>query len=579
MQLLDGHLNASRWEDARLLAHKLLKLAPGNPEYLFRMGVAVNGLGQAQEAAEWLGKAIAQDPGNADYHFTQALLWVNANQFDKAIAAYGHAIAHRPTFAQAHSNLGDALSKQNRFDEAIASYHQAIALMPQAGQIHSNLGLALQRVGRMAEALACFDQALTLEPGLIVAASNGLMASLYYHGYTAEQVFARHLAFAQRFEAPLKANWRPHTNDRSPQRRLRLGYVSADLRAHPVANFFEPIFMRHDKSRFEVFVYSNNAYRDAVTERFAAAADHWRACGPWSDVQLANAIRADQIDLLVDLSGHTAGNRLLALARKPAPVQVTWIGYPNTTGLAAMDYRLTDDNLDPPGLTDAFHTERLVRLPSLFPFQPAPESPPVTPLPALAAPVFTLACLNNMAKVNEAVVAVWSRLLLALPQARLLLGNAGNHSTQRWLLALFAAQGIGPERLSLRAKLGMAQYLALHGEIDLMLDPFPYTGGTSTMHSLWMGVPVVTLAGDRSASRQGASALSMVGLPEFIAKNEQEYIDTVLHWAADPDALNRLRQDLRQRMAAIQDDPGRFTRAVEQALADMWARWCEFPAD
>lgn len=239
-----------------------------------------------------------------------------------------------------------------------------------------------------------------------------------------------------------------------------------------------------------------------------------------------------------------------------------------------MDYRLTDANLDPPGLTDAWHTERLVRLPNLLPFQPSADCPAVTLLPGLTAPVFTLASLNNMAKLNEAVVATWSRILLTLPQARLVLGNAGNPSTQRWLLGLFAAHGIGAERLSLRAKMDMTQYLALHGEIDLALDPFPYNGGTTSMHSLWMGVPVVTLGGNQTAGRQGASAMSIAGLPQFIARDEQDYVDIALRWASDLPALNELRQGLRARMASVQTNPDQFVRAVDQALLDMWARWC-----
>lgn len=572
---VDEYLQAARWADAKHLLQILLKLSPRNPGFLQRMSVVCNALNEVETAIEWLLKAIKEDLNNPDYHFMLGILYFNATKFDEAIAAYGQAIAHRPTFAEAHSNLGDVFCKKARFDEAIQSYQTAISLMPSAGQIYNNMGLALQRLGRSFDAIASFDRAQELEPRLVTAASNGLLASLYYHGYTAKQVFERHLEFARRFEDPLKVNWRPHTNERSTNRRLRLGYVSADLHNHSVANFAEPIITHHDKERFEVFFYYNNNYCDAVTARFQAAADGWRICTSWSDAQLSEAIRTDKIDILFDLSGHTGGNRLLTFARKPAPIQITWIGYPGTTGLSAMDYRFTDDNIDPPGTPDAFDTEKLVRLPATYPFQPPDESPPVSPLPALTASVFTVAYLGNMAKLNEKVIATWSRILLALPHARLLLGNAGNQSTQNWLLGVFAQHGIGTERLLLHSKIDLAQILKLSSQIDIALDTFPYNGATASMFGLWMGVPVVTLRGDRTVARLGTSILSRFDLTQFIANSESQYVDIVLQWAAGLPALSALRKSLRGRMEGIQDDPDQFRHAVERALIDMWVRWCE----
>lgn len=572
------YIREERWLEAEPLVQKLLKLFPRDAGVLYYRGTICRGLGQKKEAVDWLQQAVKRAPDNADYPWALGIALVDAGQIDQAITAFRQTVAIKPSLVNAHVCLANALSRQSRFDEAVAVCRNALATCPESldlAKCHSELGVQYLRLGQIEKALASFDCALEIDPDCVEIASNGLMASLYYHGYTAQQVFERHLAFAQRFEAPLKVHWRPHPNERSTERRLRIGYVSADLHNHSVANFAEPIITHHDKERFEVFFYYNNSYSDAVTERFQAAADGWRSCVTWSDAQLAEAIRADKIDILVDLSGHTGGNRLLAFARKPAPIQITWIGYPGTTGLAAMDYRFTDDNIDPPGMSEAFDTERLVRLPATFPFQPPDESPPVSPLPALTSSVFTVACLSNMAKLNEKVVAAWARILLALPQARLLLGNAGNQSTQDWLLGLFAQHGIGPERLVLHTKIDLAQILKLSGQIDLLLDTFPYNGATASMFGLWMGVPVVTLRGDRTVARLGAAIMARFGLSQFVARDEQDYMDIVLRWAQDLPALEALRQSLRPRMEGIQDDPGQYKHAVEQALVDMWARWCE----
>ncbi len=569
------YVRAERWDEAQPLVEKLLKLSPGDAGLLYYRGAICRGLGQYSEAVDWLERSVKREPDNADYQLALGAARIETGRIDQAIVAFQKAVACKPSFIKAYVFLSNALFRQGRFDEAVAICRQALVVSPDSAECHSEFGVQLIRLGQIGQALASFDRALELDPDCMAAASNRLLASLYYHGYTAQQVFERHLGFAQRFEAPLKVHWRAHDNDRNTNRRLRLGYVSADLRDHSVANFAEPIIAHHDKERFEVFFYYNNNQRDAVTARFQAAADGWRSCASWSDTQLAEAIRADKIDILVDLSGHTGGNRLLTFARKPAPIQITWIGYPGTTGLAAMDYRFTDANIDPPGTSEAFGTERLVHLPATFPFQPPDASPPVSPLPALASSVFTLAYLGNMAKLNEVVIATWARILLALPQARLMLGNAGNQSTQDWLLGLFSSHGVGAERLSLHTKVDLEQILKLSGQIDLALDPFPYNGATASMFSLWMGVPVVTLRGDRTVARLGAAIMSRFGLSQFIARDEQDYVDTVLRWAADLPALNTLRQSLRGRMEGIQDDPGQFKLAVEQAMVDMWARWCQ----
>jgi predicted O-linked N-acetylglucosamine transferase (SPINDLY family) len=325
----------------------------------------------------------------------------------------------------------------------------------------------------------------------------------------------------------------------------------------------------------ELHCYYNHAARDWQTDAIAAHADHWVDCIGMSDEELAERIRSDGIDILVDLSGHTAYNRLLVFARKPAPIQVTWIGAAGTTGLSAMDYRISDRYLTPPGMFDAYHSERLVLLPDTgVAYRPDPDGPPVNPLPALSSRRVVLACLNNLVKINRRVLQVWARLLAALPTAQLMLGNVKTPGIRRDVLQRLAEAGIDQDRVILQSRLAIRDYLALHHGIDLALDPFPYGGGTTTMHSLWMGVPVLTLAGDQVVSRCGASALARVGLQDFITYDEDEYVDRAINICSDLPALDRLRQSLRGRMNQTNCDAATITRQLEALFRQMWIEWC-----
>jgi protein O-GlcNAc transferase len=400
----------------------------------------------------------------------------------------------------------------------------------------------------------------------------------YVPTYTAEEVFAEHQRYAQRVQSSLPGSTAPHINSRDPGRRLKVGYVSGDFRAHAVAFFIEPILASHDKAQVEVYCYHNSNRHDSHTEKFIALADHWLVCNGMSDEQFASRIRADGIDILVDLSGHTADNRLPMFARKPAPVQMTWIGYAGTTGLAAMDYRITDVYMDPPGLTERFHSETLIRLPgSNITYRPEPGCPDVNELPALTSGKVVFASLNNLTKVNQSVVNLWSRILTALPQSTLMLGNVTEDAIAQRLIAMFGSAGIGPERLQLQPRMTMLDYLKLHHQIDIALDPFPYNGGTTSMHSLWMGVPIVTMAGAHAVSRVGVAVLSRVGLQDFITQNEEEYVQRVLNAAQDLQGLNQMRQSLRERMSVANCDPESITRNLEVAYRDAWKMWCGIP--
>ncbi|MDE2593843.1 MAG: tetratricopeptide repeat protein [Burkholderiales bacterium] len=609
LQMAQQLFQMRRFDDAQAMVKPLLKTSPQNADLWHFLGAIQSGGGQGASALESLQRASKLAPGEAKYWFTLSDVYGKLGQADKAIAAlreatkrqprmfeahfnlgnvlrasgrnsdavtaYRAAVEVKPDFAQAWANLGDALRQLSQLDEAVSAYRQALQVMPNSAQIHSNLGLILQRQGRVAEALACFRKALTRQPDFAIAASNELLAAQYFHGYSATELFDKHRQFGERFETALKAVWPRHGNERNPDRRLKIGYVSPDLRAHSVAYFMRPVFQHHDKQRFEVSCYYSNTFRDAITDQIEADVDHWIPCETMSDEELAAKIQADGIDILIDLSGHTAGNRLLMFARKPAPVQVTWVGYPGTTGLTAMDYRLTDRYVDPVGVTEAMHTEKLVRLSNIIPFTPSPDSPPVNALPALSGAPFTFACLNNISKLNERVFATWAQILAQLPGSRLVLGNAGDEGTRQWLFDQFQRCGVSADRLVLKPRLAKQEYFSLHHEIDLALDCYPYTGGTTTMHSLWMGVPVITLRGDRPAALQGAGNLSHVGLPQFVAQDEQDYVRLAVQYARDLGSLNRLRQGLREQMgAAVKGDSQDTVRELEQIYRQMWRAWC-----
>jgi len=302
--------------------------------------------------------------------------------------------------------------------------------------------------------------------------------------------------------------------------------------------------------------------------------DHWLACNTLSDEQLAQRIRADGIDILVDLAGHTMRNRLLVFARKPAPVQATYIGYPDTSGLSAMDYRITDPWLDPPGMTERYHSETVVRIAGGMAFRPDPDAPAVNALPALTSGEFVFASFNNLSKVNTAVINLWARVLHAVPSASLMIGNVKADSIKERLLNVFSQAGIGPERLILQPQLPGADYLAMHHQIDMALDPFPYNGTTTTMQTLWMGVPVITLAGNNAKSRCGVSLMSRVNLPEFICQTEDEYVQCAVNFAKNLPKLEAVRQSLRARMTAPKCQPETITRQLEAAYREMWRTWC-----
>ncbi len=437
--------------------------------------------------------------------------------------------------------------------------------------------MSLQALGRLDEAIEHHRRAVQCDQSASGPHSNLLYALNYHPGYGPQALFDEHRAWGQRHADPHSAARPPHTNDRSPDRRLRVGYVSPHFCAHAVNFFVEPILSAHDHARFEVFCYSDVADEDDTTARLRGYADHWRSTHGLSDNQLEAHIRDDAIDLLVDLTGHIGGGkRMLVFARKPAPIQVTYIGYQNTTGMAAMDYRLTDTYCDPPGTTESLHTEQLVRLPTtFFCYLPSADAPLVVPAPAATAGYVTFGSVNNFAKVTPQVLATWAEILRHVPDSRLVIRADMTDSLRTRLVELFAEQGIDERRLELVNRLPRPQYLRLIERLDIALDPFPFNGHTTTCDCLWQGVPVVTLSGQTYVSRFGGSGLATLGMHELIATTREQYVETAVTLAGDIGRLEHYRATLRERMAASPLlDFSTFTRKLETAYRQVWTAWC-----
>lgn len=541
------------------------------------LGCVIEAAGNLQEAMRCYREAIRLEPRLAQAHYNLGNAYQQLGDGQHAIEHIEQAIAIEPGHADWHCNLGEIYCEQLKLDEAIERYRAALAIDSRYDRANSGQGVALLAAGRVEDAAGAFRKALELKPESVHVQQQLLLMLHYRQGEDADAVFREHAAWAARHARGL-VQLRPRGgNTRLEKRRLNVGYVSPDFQRHSVAYFIEPVLAAHDRDAFDVFCYANMEREDEVTQRLRGLGVAWRDISRWSDEDAADRIRADQIDILVDLAGHTAGGRMLLFARKAAPVQVTWLGYPNTTGLAAMDYRLTDAVADPEGETDRYHTEGLVHLPRGFLCYGNPrDSPEVGEPPVLRNGGVTFGCFNNLAKVTPRMVALWAELLRALPGARLLMKSHGltSEMARRDLQALFSANGIGPGRLELcpfeRAFVG---HLAKYGEVDIALDVFPYNGTTTTCEALWMGVPVVTLAGRTHVSRVGASLLSHAGMAELVAHNPRQYLEKALQLAGDPERLRTLRRGMRQRLRSSELlDAAGFTRALEAVYRELWAR-------
>lgn len=570
-------LGADRLDDAIAAYRQAVRFKPGHANAHYNLGNVLKARASLDEAAASYRQAIAVRPDFAEAHSNLGNVLHEQRKHEEALDAYGRAIALRPDLPEVHYNRGNALRETGRLGDAVAAYRAAIRARPDYAEAHGNLGIALMSQGRTAEAVDAYRQAIRIKADYPEAHSNLLFCLNYLDGETPQAISAAHREWGERYGgAPPPA---AHANDRNPDRKLRIGYVSPDLREHSVAYFVLPLLQAHDPQAVDVFCYADVAQSDFMTGQLRTLAGHWRDTAAMPDAALADLVRADGIDILVDLAGHTAHNRLLALARKPAPVQATWLGYSNTTGLRAVDYRIVDAVTDPPGEADNLASETLLRLPGGFlcyggmKGAPAPAVPP-----CLQSGAVTFGSFNNPSKLSPATLDAWANLLKRLPQARLLLKgkSLADPATRDLLLTRLRERGVADERVELVAWVASsAAHIALYERIDVALDPFPYNGTTTTCEALWMGVPVVTLRGDRHAGRVGASMLTRIGADDWIADTAEAYVDIAAALAGDPQGLADTRSSLRARMQASPlCDRDAFARDMEAAYRDMWRRWC-----
>ena len=526
--------------------------------------------GRLEAAIGHYREALRCEPSYVEARYNLANAQKDLGQFIEAQAGYLQTLALRPDYAEAHSNLGNVQKARYQLADAEASYRRALALQPGLAVTHSNLGTVLQDQGRWPEAITCFERALALKPDYFEARSNLLLALCL----DSAQFHARYAREAAHFGAMAALVARPFTSwhtARREGRRLRVGLVSGDLRAHPVGFFLDSVLAHIDREAIELFAYTTQPLEDATSARLKPHFAAWHCIAALSDVQAAQAIHGDGIDILLDLAGHTGHNRLPMLAWKPAPVQVSWLGYFATTGLPGIDYLLADAVSVPEVHAEVF-SETVLRLPDTRLCFTAPASEgalPVSALPAAARGAITFGCFQNLAKITDAVLAVWARIFAALPGARLVLQcrQMDCPVTRAALIARLAAAGIAGERVTVHGYMARSAYLAAHQEVDLILDTFPYPGGTTTCEALWMGVPTLALAGDTMLSRQGAALLASAGMPEWIAGDIDDYVNKALAFAGDVPALAALRAGLRARVGASPlFDAARFARELEQAL-------------
>ncbi len=577
---LGGLLNRlARHAEAEAACRRAWVLFPEFAGAANNLGNALWGLGKVEEAAAAFEEALRLEPGLGEAWVNLAILTGDATKLAGAVDYYEKILARDPRSVEAHVRLGLALQAQRRLEEAETHFLHALEIEPGHAFARASLGHNRMFEGRLEAGLADYRRAIELDPENGPHSSH-FFYSHYAHGFDPARVFEAHRAWGQRVMRLAGPPRRNHPNPADPERRLKLGYVSADFCRHSVTWFFEPLLRHHDRSRFEIHCYSNLVKGDEVTERIRAQADGWRDVRLKSDADLAARIEADGIDILVDLNGHTSGHRLGAFARKPAPIQASYLGYPDTTGVPAIDTRITDAVADPPGWTEAGHVERLTRLPGCFlAYQPPADAPAVAPLPCLATGRVTFGSFNNALKTNPRVAALWARILDRVPGSRLLLKHTafGNPRGREHFARMFGEHGVGPERLDLRDFTASTEsHLALYGEVDVALDPFPYNGTTTTCEALWMGVPVVALAGRVHVGRVGVSLLSAAGLADWVAAGEEEYLAQAVALAADPEGLARIRAALRPRLAAspLLDGAG-LARRLERAYRQMWHDWCE----
>jgi predicted O-linked N-acetylglucosamine transferase (SPINDLY family) len=565
--LRDNHQD----QDAVASYRRAMEIKPDYAEAHYNLGSTLQELRQFESAAASHRRAIEINPDFADAHNNLGNTLQELRQIESAVASYRRAIEIKPDFADAHNNLGNALMKIKQYDNALASYRRAIEIKPDFADAHNNIGCILNLIGQLDEAVASFRKALEYDPDFTKAQSNLLM-TLNYSVHTPEQCLEEAQKYGQMVARKVTARFSTWLCEDKP-RRLRVGMVSGQFRYGPTGFFLESFLSHFDPSRVELIAYPINLLADDLTSRIKQCFIEWKPLIGKSDEAAAQLIHADGVHILLDLAGHSGQNRLPMFAWKPAPVQANWLDYFATTGVSEIDYLLAD----PVGVPEAnrkYFTETVWHLPdSRLCFTPPDVDLPVAPLPAQKGGHITFGCFQTLPKITNNVLATWGRISAAMPNAkfRLQCKQLEDQAVVKQLILRLQQHGIDPARVKLTGSVTRKNYLAAHAEVDMILDTFPYPGGTTTCEALWMGVPTLTLAGDTLLSRQGASLLTAAGLSEWIAQSEEVYIDRALAFASDFTRLASIRAGLREqvRSSPLFDAP-RFARNLEDALWGMW---------
>lgn len=566
-----AHHQNGRLQEAGRLYRQILEADPRYADASHFLGMIADGEGRKDEALALYRDAAEAKPDEPAFLFALGNGYHRARRFEEAVQALGRALALRPDDANGRSDYGMSLMELWRWEEALAVLEPLAQAHPQMFEPCANLASLYRQLRRVEDAILQYRKAIALLPDHLSAQNSLLFTLNYSDRHDAATIAGEHRAFGLRHARPVPL---PPPDARWP-RRLRVGYMSPDFRRHVVMTFIGPVLERHERGKFEVFCFHTHPSKDEVTERVRGQVEHWSECGDLSDAALADRIRAHRIDILVDLAGHTSGHRIGVLAVKPAPVQVTYLGYPNTTGLPTVDYRITDALADPPGRADELNVERLLRLPRPFIcYRPEPKAPDPGPPPVRSRGHVTFGCFNNTIKLSDSFLDAAARVLNAVPGSRLVLkGDAldlpsvGSRVRQR-----FDAAGVAPDRLDLRGwTAAVEDHLGAYREIDIALDSFPYNGTTTTCEALWMGVPVVTLRGECHAGRVGACLLGWLGLTDLIAGDVAEFVRICARLASDLKGTGALRGGLRGRMRAssLVDEAG-LTRELERSYQATW---------
>ena len=571
-ELAQAHHRAGRLSDAARGYQEILLIQPGHLNAMHMLGLVFYQADLHEMSLKFLRQALAGKPNDPGCHVDYGLVLAATGQIDAALDEYRRAVSLQPDYIPALNNLANLLQKHGNLDEAIDALSRVVSINPNLAEAHNNLGNALRESGDLDGAIESFERAEAINP-LPQFASNRLFAMMHHPGIDASRLAEEHAKWNLRYAGNIKRIARP-SDDLRQDRRLRIGYVSPDFHDHPISRFFLPLLENHDRDRFEIFCYSDSTKLDRVSSKIATEADTWRNVATLSSEQLARQICDDRIDILVDLAKHTDAKILLAFAHRPAPLQISYLAYCGPTGLSAMDFYLTDALIDPPGQDESLTVEKPFRLQTFWCYAPPELEIDVTPLPALTNHFVTFGCLNHFCKVTEPTLRARRQIIQSIPHSKLIMHSPPGSHRQR-IVEFFAESGVNSAQVEFVPRMPLRYYLHQYGRIDIALDPFPWGGGTTTCDALWMGVPVVTLAGQTPVARAGHSILASAGMPELVADSIERYVKIAISLAIDPADLAGRRQLIRKRMigSRLMDLPG-LARQLEAGLLQMWNERC-----